>query len=77
MPRGHRGELKEGAISAGIPVAELGDVLVPVHVQKPELDALVEPGAPEDELPQPVDERLALEQADALPVADEVAAERR
>ena len=37
---------------------------------------MVEPGAAEDELAQPVDERLALDQDDALPVADEVAAER-
>jgi hypothetical protein len=37
---------------------------------------VVEPRAAEDELAQPVDERLALEQADALPVAHEIAAER-
>ena len=37
---------------------------------------MVEPGAAEDELLQPVDERLALDEGDVLPVANEVAAER-
>ena len=37
---------------------------------------MVEPGAAEDELAQPVDERLALQQADALPVPHEIPAER-
>ena len=37
---------------------------------------MVEPGAAEDELAQPVDERLALHERELLPVADEVPAER-
>ena len=38
---------------------------------------MVEPGAAEDQLAQPVDERLAVDERDALPVAYEVAAEPR
>jgi len=36
---------------------------------------VVEPGAAEDELSQPVDERLAFDKREPLPVADEVAPE--
>ena len=36
---------------------------------------MVEPRAAEDQLAQPVDERLAVDERDALPVADEVAPE--
>ena len=36
---------------------------------------MIQPGAAEDELPQPVDERLALDERHALPVPHEVAAE--
>jgi hypothetical protein len=37
---------------------------------------MVEPGAAEDELAQPVDQRLPLQQADALPVPHEVTPQR-
>ena len=51
-------------------------MLVPRHLEQAFLDTVVEPGAAEDQLAQPVDERLAVDERDALPVADEVAAER-
>ena len=51
-------------------------LVVPGDLEQPLLDAVVEPGAPEDQLAQPVDERLAVDEGDALPVADDVAAER-
>jgi hypothetical protein len=38
---------------------------------------VVEPRAAEDELAQPVDERLAVEERDLLPAAYDIAAERR
>ena len=76
VPRRHGCELEERAVAARVAVAELRLDLVPVHVQQPLLDAVVEPGAAEDELPQPVDERLALHERELLPVADEIAAER-
>ena len=58
-------------------VGELGLDLVPDDLERAALDLVVEPGAAEDELPQPVDERLAADERDALPVAREVAAEPR
>ena len=76
MPRRHGCELEERAIAARVAVAELRLHLVPVHVQQPLLDPVVEPGAAEDELPDPVDERLALHERELLPVADEVPPER-
>jgi single-stranded-DNA-specific exonuclease len=58
-----------------VTVAELGYLVVPVHLEQVVLDALIEPGAAEDELPQPVDERLVVHEGQPFPVADEVAAE--
>ena len=76
VPRGHGRELEQGAVAAWVAVAELAFLLVPVHLEQPFLDAVVEPGAAEDELPEPVDERLALDERELLPVAHEVAAQR-
>ena len=50
--------------------------VVPVDLEEPFLDAMVEPRAAEDELLQPVDERLAADERERVPVRDEVLAER-
>ncbi len=76
MPGRHRRELEQRAAAARVAVGELGAVVVPDDLEQALLDAVVEPGAAEDELAQPVDERLALDEGDTLPVANEVAAER-
>src|SRR5581483_11086073 len=55
VPRGHGGELEQGAPAARVAVAEVGAVVVPGHLEQALLDAMVEPGAAEDELAQPVD----------------------
>ena len=77
VPRGDRGELEQRPAPAGMLVGELGLLLLPDHLERAALDLMIEPGAAEDQLAQPVDERLALDQRDALPVAREVAAEAR
>ncbi len=51
-----RSELLQRAVAARVPVAELGDLFVPVHIEQAELHSLVEPRSAEDELPQPVDQ---------------------
>src|SRR5205814_2887873 len=68
-------KLEQGSVAARILVAEVGVLVVPGHLEQPLLHAVVEPRAAEDELAQPVDERLAVDERQALPVADDVAAE--
>src|SRR3954463_3422701 len=75
VPGGRRRELEERALAAGLEVGELRGVLVPGDVEPAVLDPMVEPGAAEDELAQPVDERLPVDEREALPMTDEVAAE--
>ena len=58
-------------------VRELGYDVVPDDLERAALDLVVEPRAAEDELLEPVHERLAVDECDALPVAHEVAAEPR
>ena len=58
-------------------VGELGLRLVPHDLERAALHLVVEPRAAEHELAQPVDERLAADERDALPVALQVAAETR
>jgi hypothetical protein len=58
-------------------VGELCVVFVPHDVECAALHLVVEPGAAEDQLAQPVDERLALDERHALPVPDQVPAEPR
>jgi len=72
VPGRHRRQLEQGTVAARVAVAELALLLVPVHLEQALLDAMVEPGAAEDELPEPVDERLAFDERELLPVADEV-----
>ena len=45
VPRGHGRELEQGPLAARVAVAELGDVVVPLDLEQPLLDAVVEPGA--------------------------------
>src|SRR5207244_12655022 len=64
-----------GAAAGWSLLAECGGLAGPRHLEQALLHAVVEPRAAEDELPQPVDERLAVDERQALPVADDVAAE--
>jgi hypothetical protein len=75
VPAGHRSEFEQRPAALGLGVAELARLVVPRDVEQPFLDAVVEVGAPEDEPPQPVHERLPLHERDSLPVAHEVVAE--
>jgi len=77
VPRRRRCQLQQGAPAARVAIGELGDLLVPDDLEQSLLDTMVEPGAAEDQLAQPVDERFALDEGDVLPVANEIAAERR
>src|SRR5213078_4427759 len=77
VPRWDRSQLQEGPPAVRVLVGELGVGVVPDDLERAALDLVVEPGAAEDELAQPVDERLAADERDALPVAREVAAEPR
>ena len=72
MPGRHGRELEQRAAAARVAVGELGGVLVPGDLEQALLHAVVEPGAAEHELAQPVDERLAVDEREALPVAHEV-----
>ena len=76
MPGGRRSELEQRPPAARLGVRELGVLVVPRHLQEALLHAVVEVGAAEDELAEPVDERLAVDERDPFPVADEVRAER-
>ena len=51
-------------------------LLVEPDLELPLLHAVVEPGAAEDDALQPVDERLAVDEGDVVPVPNEIAAER-
>src|SRR5581483_1539065 len=76
VPAGHGRQLEQGAAAARVAVGELGGVVVPGDLEQAFLDAMVEPGAAEDQLAQPVDERFALDEGNALPVPNEIPAER-
>ena len=69
VPRRHGRELEQRPAAAGMLVGELGLRLVPDDLERAALHLVVEPRAPEHELAQPVDERLAADERDALPVA--------
>ena len=75
MPGRHGRELEQGASAARVAVGELRGGVVPGDLEQVLLHPVVEPGAPEDELAQPVDERLALDEGNSLPVANQVPAE--
>ena len=70
-------DFEQRAAAMRVVVRELRRLLVEADLELPRLDAMVEPRAAEDELLQPVDERLSLDEGDVLPVANEIAAERR
>src|SRR5215475_186295 len=75
VPGWRRRELEQRTVAAGLEVRELGGRVVPRHVEPAVLDAGIEPGAAEDELAQPVDERLAVHERQPLPVAHQIAPE--
>src|SRR5205823_11278657 len=76
VPGGHGCELEERAPAARVSVRELGAVVVPGDFEEALFHSMVEPGSAEDQLAQPVDERLALDEGNALPVANEIPAEQ-
>jgi hypothetical protein len=75
MPGRNGSELEERAAATGIAVSEVADTVLPADLQQALLDAVIEPRAPEDELAEPVHEGLAVDDADPLPVTDEIDAE--
>ena len=60
-------ELEQRAAAVRVGVREVLALVVPVDFEQAFLDAVVEPGAAEDELLEPVDERLAARRARARP----------
>src|SRR4029079_16915097 len=72
VPARYRCKLQQCARASWVAVRELRVLIVPDHLEQALLDPVVEPGASEDQLAQPVDERLAADQRDPLPVADEI-----
>src|SRR5436190_4568395 len=75
-PRRDGREVEQRAVAAGVAVVEVVRAVVPRDLEASVLHRLVEPGAAEDELAQPVDEGLLAEERDPLPVPPQVAAER-
>src|SRR5439155_14515858 len=76
VPARRRQQLEQRAAAVGIAVGEIRDLLVEANLELPVLDPVVEPGPAEHELLQPVHERLAVDEGDLVPVANEVPAER-
>src|SRR5262245_34417583 len=77
VPTRDGGELQQRTAAVGMLVGELRVGVVPDDLERAALDLVIEPGAAEDELAEPVDERLAADERHPLPVAREVAAEAR
>src|SRR5229473_3456088 len=75
-PARRRQQLEKRAPAVRVAVRELGDIVVPADLELALLHAVIEPRATEHELLQPVDERLALDEGNLVPVANEVPAER-
>src|SRR5262245_53625534 len=71
-----RREPEQRAPALRLGIAEVAARLVEADLEEPDLDAVVEVGAPEDELLQPVDERLAVVEREPLPVPHQVLPER-
>src|SRR6185312_12385666 len=69
------GKLQEGTSALWLRVGELAALVLPHHREEAFLHAVVEVRAAEDELAQPVDERLPVHEREPLPVAHEVRAE--
>ena len=76
MPGWRGGELEQGAAAFRLGVHELAARVVPRDVEQALLDPVVEVGAAEHELAQPVHERLAVDECEPLPVPHEIRAER-
>src|SRR5581483_419032 len=77
VPGGNGCELEQRPPAARVLVGELGVALVPDDLERAALHLVIEPRAAEDQLAQPVDERLPAYERHAFPVAREVAAEPR
>src|SRR6266542_5211073 len=75
VPGGDGRELEQRAVADRIAIPEICTLLVPGNLEQAFLDAMVEPRAAEHELFQPVHERLAADERDPFPVADEIAPE--
>src|SRR5262249_21700092 len=71
-----RQQLEERATAVRVAVREVRRQLVEADLELPFLHPVVEPRAAEDELLEPVDEGLALDEGDLVPAANDVAAER-
>src|SRR5205823_15035354 len=67
VPRRHGSELEQRPVAVRIAVGEVRELLVPGDVEDALLDTVVEPGAPEHELLQPIDEGLPAHEGDAFP----------
>src|SRR5262245_4141228 len=76
VPGRHGCELEQRASAVRVAVVEVPGAVVERDLEEVLLQPVVEPGAAEDELAQPVDERLTVHDRELLPVADEVVAER-
>src|SRR5439155_26208492 len=61
-PGGDGHQLDERALSLRIRIPEVSGVLDPRDVEETLLHAVIEPRSAEDELPEPVDERFALDE---------------
>src|SRR3954466_9801484 len=75
VPGWRRSELQQRPLSAWLEVGEVGRSVIPRDVQPAVLDPVVEPGAAEDQLAQPVDERSPVHEREPLPMTHEVPAE--
>jgi hypothetical protein len=75
VPGRNGSELEQRPTAPGVAVGEVGRGIVPRDLEQALLDAVVQPRAPEHQLPDPVDERLAVDDREPLPVADEIHAE--
>src|SRR5207244_5011804 len=77
LPRRLGRELDQLRVAVALDVAEALRLLVEVHVQLALLHALVEPRSPEDEAPEPMDERAVRGADEVVPAVVDVAPERR
>src|SRR5438105_15504370 len=74
-PRRHRGELEQRRGVGRHPVVEAARALVEADLEHAGLDAVVEPRAAEDQLTQPIAERLRVQAVDLVQVLGQIPAE--
>jgi hypothetical protein len=75
VPGGNWRKFEQRPAAPGVAIGEVGGIVVPRNLEEALLDSVVEPGATEDELADPVDERLPVDDREPFPVADEVVPE--